>query len=556
MNRNKLLLLVSSLATLAVLVAAAWEENVDRDWRRLQRQYASRLPAETAAGFSVMLRQVVAPKTEAMDRCVSCHVGMAAGETPIPGDKVFGKHPDVVHDPADFGCVVCHAGQGRATDLEDAHGVAEFWPTPMIPLKFAGAGCGTCHTNLRVPNTAILDRGRAIFERSDCLTCHALDGRGGTLRPGGAAGLAGGDLSLVGARGYDAGWYPKHMERRDAETAGPWRDAFGPVAPEDLAALATFLDSRVGAPGLIEAKATFHTLGCRGCHMVGGLGGDDGPDLTRVGEKDPGRIDFRRIGDGTRKLEAFFAEHFRAPTAVVPGSAMPALGLSDTQIDRLGYYLFSLRRAEFPGSSWPMDRIRVERMGEREFATDGATLYGTFCAACHGSSGQGMRYPGAPAFPAIANPDFLRVASDGFVRATVEHGRPGRRMPAWGPGGLVPSEIDTIVAHVRALGGVAFEADTKPPRWAKGDIAAGGALYASACASCHGGDGEGREGPALRNPVLLEHATDTYLFETTRTGRRGTSMEAYSRPSTTHSALSDDEIESIVAFVRRWEVKR
>jgi cbb3-type cytochrome c oxidase subunit III len=543
MKRNKVLLLVSSLATLAVLAIAAWDENVAREWRRLQGAYASLAPG----GSPVMLRQVVAPKTSAMDRCVSCHVGMAPGETPIAGHRVFGKHPDVVHDPNDFGCVVCHAGQGRATDLDDAHGTAEFWPTPMIPRKFAYAGCGTCHTSVRVPNLVALERGRAIFERADCLACHAVDGRGGTLRPLAATAPAGGDLSRVGARGYDRAWYAKHLAKLEG---------FGAIAPEDLDAIAVFLDSRVGAPGLVEAKATFHTLGCRGCHKIGGVGGDDGPDLTRVGEKDPGRIDFRRVGDGTRSLEAFFSEHFRSPAAVVPGSAMPTLGLSDTEIERLDYYLFSLRRAELPEALWPMDRVRTERMGEREFATDGATLYGTFCAACHGRSGQGMRYPGASAFPAIANPDFLRVASDAFVRATVTHGRPGRRMPAWGPGGLRPEEIDAVVAHLRELGGTAFEPDARAARWARGDAAAGSALFASACASCHGEKGEGKEGPALRNPVLLENATDTYLYETIRNGRRGTSMEGFSRASTTHRELSDAEIESVIAFVRRWEVKR
>lgn len=557
MNRNKVLLLVSSLATLLALGFAAWEENVDSDWRRLQRAYAEKAPPEAAAAFSVMLRQVVAPKTGAMDRCVSCHVGMAPGETPLAGDRVFGKHPDVVHDPSDFGCVVCHAGQGRATDLEDAHGTAEFWPTPMIPRKFAWAGCGACHTNLRVPGARALDSGRAAFERADCLACHALDGRGGTLRPGGAAGLAGGDLSRVGASGRDRDWYAKHLAKHEVESAGPWRDDFGPIPPDDLEALDIFLDSRVGAPGLIEAKATFHSLGCRGCHKVGGVGGDDGPELTRVGEKDPGRIDFRTIGDGTRSLEAFFAEHFRAPASVVPGSAMPALGLSPAEIERLNSYLFSLRRAETAEALWPKDRIRTERFGEREFATDGVTLYGTFCAACHGPAGQGMRYPGAPAFPAIANPDFLRIASDDFIRATVTHGRPGRRMPAWGAseGGLRPDEIAAVVAHVRTLGATPHEPDPRPPRWVVADEEAGARLFASACAACHGENGEGKEGTALRNPVLLANATDTYLFETIRNGRRGTSMEGFSAASTTRRALSDAEIASVVAFVRRWEVK-
>ncbi len=89
--------------------------------------------------------------------------------------------------------------------------------------------------------------------------------------------------------------------------------------------------------------------------------------------------------------------------------------------------MLSLRRRNFPEALWPKDRIRAERFGAREFATDGATLYGTFCAACHGAKGEGMRYPGFAAFPAIANPDFLSLVSDDFLRAQIKRGRPGRQ---------------------------------------------------------------------------------------------------------------------------------
>src|SRR5262245_29558133 len=152
MKRNKLLLLGSSLATLVLLVRAAAQENVLKEWRRIQRGYAARLPQDAAAGFGVQLRQVVSPGLRAADRCTSCHVGMAPGERGIEGDRVLGRHPDVVHDPGEFGCVVCHAGQGRATDKEDAHGRVEFWPEPMLPAKLSYAGCGACHTHLAVPN--------------------------------------------------------------------------------------------------------------------------------------------------------------------------------------------------------------------------------------------------------------------------------------------------------------------------------------------------------------------------------------------------------------------
>jgi mono/diheme cytochrome c family protein len=549
MMKNKLLLLGSSLGVLALLVVAAVQENVLKDWRRIQRS------ARTEAGaLEVRLRQVVVPGLHEADRCVSCHVGMAPGEQGVAGAKIVAPHKDVVHDPAETGCTTCHGGQGRATDTAAAHGEVPFWPEPMLPIRFAYAGCGSCHTHLRVPDQAQLHLGRALFERYDCLACHRVDGRGGTLRPGGVGGMEGPDLSRYGALSQEAAWYEKHLRRWEQGEA-LWKISFGPIPEPDREALAVYLRSRVGAPGLVEAKALFHSLGCRGCHKVGGVGGDDGPDLTRVGEKDPGRIDFTHV-PGQPRLANWLAQHFRAPAVLVPGSQMPVLGLTEEQIEGLSFYLLSLRRSEFPEAYWPRDRIRAERFGEREFATDGATLYGTFCAACHGPEGQGMRYPGMAPFPAIGSPDFLSVASDAFVLETVQRGRPGRRMPAWGEkeGGLRPEEIREVVAHLRRRSGVAEPPpDGRPRRWAAGDTALGGRLYAEHCSGCHGERGEGAEGPALHNKVFLSSASDSYLIDTVSRGRRGTSMQGFSEPSSVRPALSPSEIESIASYIRSWE---
>jgi mono/diheme cytochrome c family protein len=163
-----------------------------------------------------------------------------------------------------------------------------------------------------------------------------------------------------------------------------------------------------------------------------------------------------------------------------------------------------------------------------------------------------------PPFPSIANPDFLALASDDFLEATVRRGRPGRRMPAWGEkeGGLRPPEIAAVLAHVRSLGGGAPPApDGRPARWIHGDPKAGERLFAVQCAGCHGREGEGSEGPALKNPVLLASATDTFLVETILRGRRGTAMQGFARPTPVRPALDWKDVESIVSFLRTWEVK-
>jgi mono/diheme cytochrome c family protein len=553
MRANKHLLLWSSLGTLAILVWAAYAENFRQEWRLEQRRYQSLLPAEERSEFNLQLRQIVVPALHITDRCVSCHVGMAPGESGIPGDPVLGTHPDVVHDPGNFGCTTCHGGQGLATKTDDAHGDVAHWPQPMIPRRYAYAGCGSCHTHLEVPSRDRLQRGRALFERYDCLACHRMDGRGATVRPIGAGGLEGPDLSRVGVQGYDRVWYEAHVAHRtDGE---PWTDSFKAIPAGERELIDIYLSSRVGAPGLVEAKSLFHSLGCRGCHAIGGVGGDDGPDLTLVGQKDPGQVNFSALrGDHT--VTNWLIEHFRAPTRVAPGSKMPALGLEREELEQLAFYMLSLRRSEFPEAFWPVDRIQAVRFDEREYSTDGATLYGNFCAACHGPAGEGMRYPGMAAFPAIANPDFLAYASDDFLRQTISHGRPGRRMPAWAEkeGGLRAGEVETLIEYIRDLGdGVQAIADTKPVRWVNGDPIEGRRLYEAHCGGCHGGGGQGGEGPALNNRVLLKSATDSYLMHTITNGRRGTSMEGFVRPSTTRPTLSTEEVESIVTHIRSWE---
>jgi cbb3-type cytochrome c oxidase subunit III len=553
MNKNKYLLLCSSAGVLLLLVIAAIQENFLKQWRQIQSS------ARAEAGpVDVRLRQVVVPALGVKDRCVSCHVGMAAGEQGVTGSPAVAPHSPLVHDPSEFGCTVCHGGQGRATEMADAHGEAPFWPKPMIPLRYADAGCGSCHTHLRVPHQDSLRLGQNLVERYDCLACHRLDSRGGTLRPGGAGGMEGPDLSAVGLSGYDAAWYAKHLQHFEQAAEGPWRTSFGPINEVDRKTIDEYLDSRTAAPKLVEAKALFHSLGCRGCHKIGGVGGSDGPDLSFVGERDPGRLDFTHV-PGERAFVNWLAEHFRNPPKVVPGSRMPILGLSEEQIDLLNRYMLSLRRSSFPEAYWPKDRIRAERLGEREFATDGATLFGTFCAACHGPKGGGMRYPGSPPFPANGNPDFLAVASDEFLTQTIVHGRPGRRMPAWGEqeGGLRPEEISALVAHLRRLGGVeAPPPDPRGPRWVKADAKTGEQIYVRLCAGCHGTKGEGIDAPALNNQALLNNATDTYLVETIGRGRRATAMPAFREAALTHPVLSDRELEAIVAFIRQWETTK
>ncbi|HNB72739.1 MAG TPA: c-type cytochrome [Acidobacteriota bacterium] len=551
MNKNKYLLLWSSVGVLLLLVLAAVDENFLKDWRRIQGATRS-----ADGPIEVRLRQVINPTLKISDRCVSCHVGMAPGEQGVTGPAVVAAHPPVVHDPTEFGCTTCHGGQGLATEQADAHGDVHFWPEPMLPGRYSYAGCGTCHAPTGIPNAASLEKAQSTFERLDCLACHRVNGRGGTQRPGGG-GMEGPDLSRVGVTGYRQDWYQLHVQKNQQAADGPWKTSFGQINEADLTAIQMYLATRVGAPKLIEAKATFLSLGCMGCHKVSGIGGDAGVDLSRSGERDPGQLNFTHI-PGQPTFANWLAEHFRSPIGIVPGSQMPMMRLSEAQIDQLTMYVLSLRRRELPGTYLPKDQVRVLRFSEREFARDGATMYSALCSACHGAKGQGVRYPGLPPFPGITNPDFINLVSDEFLTATITSGRPGRKMPAWGGSGtaLNPEEIKAIVGYLRQVSATTPVAETTPPRWVKGNPVQGEKLFAANCSGCHGTKGEGNEGPALNNQILLNSATDRFLVETITQGRRGTVMPGFSQSSTVRPALTPAEIESIVTFMRSWEGKK
>jgi len=224
---------------------------------------------------------------------------------------------------------------------------------------------------------------------------------------------------------------------------------------------------------------------------------------------------------------------------------------SDEDLERLAMYVLSLRRGELPDLYLPPDRVRAVKLGQREFASDGRTIFGAFCTGCHGEDGLGRRLPGVLSFPSVANPDFLAIAPDALILSTIERGRPGRRMAAWKkPGGLRPEEISAVAAYLRAFGGVAAEPDPRPARWVAADASGGRRIFESTCAGCHGAKGEGGEGPALNNIVLRDAATDTFLVETVSRGRRGTVMEGFLTPTPVRPALARADIEAVVAHLR------
>jgi cytochrome c oxidase cbb3-type subunit 3/ubiquinol-cytochrome c reductase cytochrome c subunit len=114
-------------------------------------------------------------------------------------------------------------------------------------------------------------------------------------------------------------------------------------------------------------------------------------------------------------------------------------------------------------------------------------LYGDNCAGCHGEDGKN----GAAAN--LSNPAYQALIDDASLRDVIAKGQTGTLMPGFGlqsGGTLTDAQIDALVQGMRARWrtGDPFGGQTPPPYRAThaGDPAKGKAVYAEACARCHG----------------------------------------------------------------------
>jgi cbb3-type cytochrome c oxidase subunit III len=209
--------------------------------------------------------------------------------------------------------------------------------------------------------------------------------------------------------------------------------------------------------------------------------------------------------------------------------------------------------AEDPPEDPPVEQITsiatVAHSQDPASVAAGKQIYDTYCIACHQPDGVGK----VGFAPFIRNHDFLALATDKFLHDTIVAGRPGTAMVGWAH--LKPKQISNIISYLR------FEktphtstiARADPNQKHPGDAGPGKDLFGQYCAACHGenanGYAEGGPGPAIGNAGFLAAASDDFIYQTVKHGRRGTAMLPFSG-SRGLANLSDDEISNIIAFLR------
>jgi cytochrome c oxidase cbb3-type subunit 3 len=186
-------------------------------------------------------------------------------------------------------------------------------------------------------------------------------------------------------------------------------------------------------PGNAKAGAIHFTVNCAPCHQAGGVGKPGfAPSVRNRDFLALASDDFIRqtIHDG------------RAGTGMLPRPDLP----KQTVNDIIAY----LRALPIPNPVAIKVDPTLKFSGD---AAHGSSLFGNYCASCHGPNGEGYAI-GVPG-PAIGLPGFLKVASDDYIFQTLKRGRSGTPMKSFsGAGGLASlteSDLHDVIAHLRVL---------------------------------------------------------------------------------------------------------
>jgi len=162
----------------------------------------------------------------------------------------------------------------------------------------------------------------------------------------------------------------------------------------------------------------FRQENCISCHSVGDGKPKIGPDLAA----------------GTHRSAAWMIQHFKRPSAMVPGSAMPPIQLSNAQLNSLAAFLLKLNPRNAEGFQSAPD-----------FAVQGAVIYlNSQCGSCHMVNGVGVKL--GPVLNGLKERRTQQWVIDHFRDPQALS--PGSIMP---PYRLPPSQMEKIVGYLFVL---------------------------------------------------------------------------------------------------------
>jgi mono/diheme cytochrome c family protein len=226
--------------------------------------------------------------------------------------------------------------------------------------------------------------------------------------------------------------------------------------------------------------------------------------------------------------------------------------------------------------SEPPPLEEAEGAGPQRFKeVEEAIALGQNCIACHGPEGTGGQVPFGYIDPVLGrqvdyvapplNNVFTRWDEE-VVRFTIERGRPGTPMPAWGVdygGPMTDMMVEDVMNWLRSL-----PENQTPPELPEGCeepegddvLRCGEEIFAARCAVCHGPQGQGKDADPYYQGMALwqgkvRHLTRGQHLFTVQNGRRFAFMPQFSEAPAQGIPvppypLTDAQIEAVVEYER------
>lgn len=511
---------------LAIVASIAPTKNLFSEWRHYQRQYRHMIAQRADAArlqlrFQSGIQQIWIPEQRVVDRCPTCHVALQENSLADSRTQPFCPHPPMPHSLTEFGCVICHHGQGAATTVKEAHYSTKAWEQPILPGRYLESSCGQCHME-DLEGTPQLNLGRRLLARYGCAHCHAITQPDGTLVKPVDEPPSLEHVAEKTSREWLYGWLKNPQAYALSSTMPNFR-----FNDQEAADIANFLVSQstpsensratvlMNLPLPSEAVAAsdgaglYGALFCASCHATQNsrgnlIGGDLAPELTRVGSKvNP---------DWLRRW-------LRAPQGYDPKTRMPRFRYDEKEVVLLSAFLLGKKDDDFLANVHlaPSDAASITR--GKKLTSD----YG--CAACHRINSVNPPEGFAPDLSRIGSKPLFQV---GFLRGMPEtlpdyiFGKI-RDPRAFGPALKMPRFMLTdpqVEALTTALLAQTDRAVTMPPELVRssphakyhpgGD--AGRLMEDLRCQSCHAINGNGGdmapdltfEGSAVQRAWLLD----------------------------------------------------
>lgn len=433
-DKLRLTFAVSTVVCVLVLAISPLKD-FRAEWKRYKRSYVKFAQGRPdtkrlLADYSPNMDQVWLPAMNVTDRCTTCHQGITQptlADTNVP--QPFRAHPPIPHNVRDWGCTVCHRGQGLATEVTEAHETTLAWEQPILPAHFLQASCGTCHQS-DIKESPQLAHGRELLSRLNCHGCHKLNN---VEKP-----MLGPDLSSVGykvTREWIYKWLkePRTLLDKDGnvtvngvENEDESRMPKFHLTEDELKALSGFLSVQKARPLesykinpavvatwgkkpdlLSQGEVRFRQMMCTTCHPLAVtragetklIGGNIGPELTKVGSK---------------INEQWLVAWLRNPKSYLEHAEMPRYGWSDEDLYKVSQYVMNKLTDSDLLTNVPQLAAATDdevKAGKRLFAEKG-------CASCHTLKGIAAQKDFGPDLTALGAKNASELE---FGIAKIEH---------------------------------------------------------------------------------------------------------------------------------------